>query len=74
MDDRLLRVFRQSFGVDKLDDEMSIGNVKGWDSLGHVGLMVVLQQEFGVKISPARAMKLGTVRDIRSFLKEHVRR
>jgi acyl carrier protein len=71
MEERLQRVFRQSFGVDTLEEGMSIGEVDGWDSLGHVALMMVLQQEFGVKISPARATKLVSVRDIRDFLREH---
>ena len=70
MEQRLRRVFRESFGVDDLEDGMSIGNVNGWDSLGHIGLMMVLQQEFGVSISPARAVNLVSVRDIRDFLKE----
>jgi acyl carrier protein len=70
MDERLRRVFRESFGVDSLDDELAIGDVKGWDSLGHIGLMMVLQQEFGVKISPARAVELVSVREIKNFLKQ----
>jgi acyl carrier protein len=71
MEEKLQQVFRESFGIETLDEEMSIGEVEGWDSLGHVALMMVLQQEFGVKISPARATKLISVKDIRAFLREH---
>ena len=70
MHERLERIFLESFGVDSLDEGMSIGDVKGWDSLGHIGLMMVLQQEFGVKISPSQAVELLNVRAIKNFLKQ----
>ena len=70
MNERLVRVFQEAFAVTEVDDGMSIGDVEGWDSLGHVGLMMVLQQEFGVKISPARAVQLTNVRSIREFVEQ----
>lgn len=74
MEERLVRVFRQSFGIDAVEDGMSVGEVDGWDSLGHVSLMMALQQEFGVRISPAWAVKLASVKNIKDFLREHARR
>jgi acyl carrier protein len=71
LDERLRRVFRRSFAVDRLDDTVSMGNVKGWDSLGHVGLMLALQHEFGIRIPPARALTLVNVEQIRAFLNEN---
>lgn len=70
MEERLRQVFQQSFGVGAIEDGMSIGSVEGWDSLGHVGLMMALQQEFGVRISPARAVELVSVNDIKAFLRK----
>ncbi len=71
VEERLDRVFRQSFAVEGLEEKMCMGSVKGWDSLGHVGLMIALQQEFGIRISPANALRLVDVKGIRAFLDEN---
>jgi len=47
---------------------MSIQNVENWDSMAHVGLMMALQQEFGVSIAPATAIELTDVASIKKYL------
>ena len=69
MNDRLCRLFQQSFGVDP-DDSTSLENTEGWDSMAHVGLMLALEREFSVSISPAKAIDLTDVRRIKEFLRE----
>ena len=49
---------------------MSIENVKGWDSMAHVGLILALQQEFDVSISPAEAIELTDIAAIKKFLRK----
>jgi len=71
MQERLQKVFRESFGIGEVNDEMSYENVKPWDSMGHVGLIMALQKEFGCSISPADAIELTDVKAIKAFLKEH---
>jgi acyl carrier protein len=71
MRDRLENIFKESFGVDRLDDSMSIDNVQGWDSMAHVGLILTLQKEFGVAISPADAIELTDIKGILRFLTDH---
>ena len=51
---------------------MSIDNVSGWDSMGHVGLMMALQSEFGVSISPAVSIELTDIANIKKFLQEEI--
>ncbi len=70
LQERLQGVFQQSFELDHLDDTMSIQNVEGWDSMAHVALILALQQEFGVSISPVIAIELTDVHSIKEFLKE----
>lgn len=70
IEQKLLTLFTQSFGVEKIDDNMSIENIEGWDSMGHVGLMMSLQQEFGVTISPTDAIELTDIAKIKAFLAE----
>jgi len=68
MEEKLQQIFQESFGVEKIDDSMSIETVDGWDSMVHVGLMLALQQEFGVSISPAVAIELTDIAAIKQFL------
>jgi acyl carrier protein len=68
MRDRLEKIFRESFGVSRLDDAMSIDNVEGWDSMAHVGLILALQKEFNVSVSPVDAIELTTVKEIVQYL------
>ena len=70
MEERLLRVFRQSFDLDHIDDSTSIENVNAWDSMAHVGLMMALQQEFKISIAPVKAIELTSVGTIKMFLHE----
>ena len=69
-DSKLQTIFQQSFGVEQLTDDMSIDTVEGWDSMGHVGLMMTLQKEFAVSISPTQAIELTDVAKIKTFLAE----
>jgi acyl carrier protein len=65
---KLEKIFRESFGIDKLDDNLSINNVTGWDSMAHVGLILALQKEFGISITPADALELTSVQNIIRYL------
>jgi acyl carrier protein len=66
--DRVETIFRQSFEIEKFTEDLSIDNVPGWDSMGHVGLILALQKEFGVSITPAEAIELTNVKNIIQFL------
>ena len=70
MEERLQRVFKESFDVARIDDSVSIDNVDGWDSMAHVGLMMALEKEFGVSIAPVDAIELTDVGKIKAFLQE----
>jgi acyl carrier protein len=65
---RLEAVFRQSFEIERLTEDLSIENVRGWDSMAHVGLILALQKEFKVTITPADAISLTSVKDIIQYL------
>jgi acyl carrier protein len=67
---RIEKIFKESFEVDRLEDSMSIENVKGWDSMAHVGLILALQKEFGVSITPAEAIELTSIRNIIRYLSD----
>jgi acyl carrier protein len=57
--------------VDSLSTESSTGTVAGWDSLGQLMVIVELEQEFGIQISPERGEELTSVGRIEEFLKSN---
>ena len=56
-------------GIGTLSSESSTANVEGWDSLGHLMVVVELEQQFGIQISPEQGEELTSVARIEEFLK-----
>lgn len=71
MQQRLEKIFKECFDLTNISDCTSIENVRDWDSMAHVGLMLALQKEFGVSISPAQAIELTDVAGIKKFLEKN---
>lgn len=67
---RLTEVFRDVLQDPslQLSDQLAVGDHPGWDSLGHVNLLVSLEDVFGVRFSTAEMGKLRSVADIRGAL------
>jgi len=66
--DKLEKIFRQSFEIEKLTEDLSIDNVPGWDSMAHVGLILALQKEFAISIPPVDAIELTSVKNIVQYI------
>ena len=51
MEDRIKNVMAAVFEIsaDEINDDSSPDNVKSWDSLKHMNLIVALEEEFGVQ-------------------------
>jgi acyl carrier protein len=47
---RLTRIFREVFDNDSiiLRDDMTSGDIEGWDSLSHIDLLYAIENEFGI--------------------------
>jgi acyl carrier protein len=55
----------------QIPDDATPERVAGWDSLGHIELMLALEMEFGVPL-PAEAMvELVSLEAIEGFLQGH---
>ena len=67
-DQKLQQIFQDAFGIDHLTDDLSIDTVEGWDSMAHVALIMALQQEFDITISPIDAIELTDVAAIKKYL------
>lgn len=70
--DRIYRIVSQVFGVsvDSINDDTSPDTVEEWDSLSHIGLILALETEFDLSLSPEDAMQMLSVKLIRLILEE----
>lgn len=53
---------------DELTDATGPGDVPGWDSLGHVTLMVEIQKQFGAHVPVEDAIEVESIADIVAVL------
>jgi citrate synthase len=55
---------------DKYRPDLELGQVAQWDSLGHLGLIFAVEDQFGVKFESEKIPRLKTLAQIRSALAE----
>ena len=72
MVDRIKKILAETFVLDvsEISDNITFGELEEWDSMGHVGLMMALQSEFGVSISPAASIELTDIPSIKKFIQK----
>lgn len=70
--DRVRRIISEVFGisVDQINDESSPDTIESWDSEGHINLILSLEAEFGISLSPEDAMEMLSIRLVRLILAE----
>ena len=69
--EKLTDIFRTLFNDPDLvlRDELVATDVPGWDSFNHVNLMIIIEQEFGVKFTNEEVVKMQNVADLKNVLK-----
>lgn len=72
MNERLYKVLSQILNVpvEQITDEDSPNTLESWDSLTHVNLMLALEAEFNLSISPDEAAEMFSVGLIKTTLME----
>ena len=63
---RLTPVFRQVFEDDTIVPhlDMKASDVRRWDSLSHIDMVLVVEKEFGIRMSARELSELMSVRDL----------
>ena len=69
-EDRLSQAVAEVLGVtpEMLSEESSPDTVSSWDSLGHLNLIIALEQEFGVRLSAEEVLTMRSIGSIRRIL------
>jgi len=69
-ENRLTRMVAEVLGVtpDLLSEESSPETVSSWDSLGHLNLVMALEEEFGINLSAEDVLAMRTMGSIHRIL------
>jgi acyl carrier protein len=67
---KLKEIFNTILNKNKIFDynKLEINKTKNWDSLKHLNLIILLEEEFSIKITPDDMQELTNYKKILSFL------
>lgn len=70
--DKLTAIFRTMFNQPQLElrEDLTAADVRGWDSLKHVSLMVTVESEFGIRFSNSEIADLANVGELIAMISE----
>jgi len=73
MDKKLKEIIANCCKVDvsKISVNAAVNKTPNWDSMGHLQIMVCVEQEFGLTLDAKTISALTSYKDILSYLKEH---
>ena len=66
MEDTVLDILKNVFGLDSVDKNCSQNNCEKWDSLGQLNLVVELEEAFNVSFEPE---EIGEMRSFYAILR-----
>lgn len=71
MEERIAKVFDEVFGVESKDfrTDMATTDVPNWDSIGHMNLVMVLEQQFEQQFDVDEIMEMSSPAKIIEILK-----
>jgi acyl carrier protein len=74
LENRVKRIVSDIFSVplSELTAQSSPETIASWDSIGHLDLVLALEQEFGVRLEPNEVPQMGDVEKIGQILKRHL--
>jgi acyl carrier protein len=66
----LKRVILKELKLDdwQIDSQTLAGEIPGWDSLSHAGIILAVEKAFGVRFSNVEVLKLNSLGDLQRLL------
>jgi citrate synthase len=67
---RLKSIVARQLKIDEVlvTSDLSYQSISEWDSLAHIGLIITLEKEYGLKINQEQVLKLTSIQSISDFL------
>jgi acyl carrier protein len=69
MTKKIIAIFKKVFKTDEIDENASQQNIALWDSLGHLNLVIELEDEFNVAFEPEEIVAMKNLKTIEELLK-----
>ena len=72
MQERIKKVMSSVFGLPEreIPDSAAFDHLKGWDSLGHITLMMAIEQEFSVELNSEAMLNALTLPALEDFVRD----
>ena len=70
MEEKVLNILKETFGLDNVDKTCSQGTCPEWDSMGQLNLVAELEDTFDISIEPEEISSMKSFDDIVRILKE----
>lgn len=73
IDKKILSTISMIFNVDEsdLDENASSDTIVGWDSVGHMNLIIALEEEFDTSFSDEEVIEMINFKLIKLIISEH---
>jgi len=70
MEDKVCRIVSDIFNLDPLEvkQDLSFESLENWESLTQLNLILALEEEFNIHLSPADIQKIKSIQSIVSVL------
>lgn len=72
MKERLIEVFKRTFMLNEVNENISQKNCSKWDSLNHLNLIIELETEFDISFEPEEIALMKTLNDIEKIIKKKI--
>jgi acyl carrier protein len=72
--EQLLEVFKRHFNVSDINDlglsfeDLRMGTIEEWDSLGNLNLLLEVENEFSVRFSTAELSSIDSLVELENYL------
>jgi acyl carrier protein len=72
LDERVRKLLAESFQIspEEISQDLKFGDIPEWDSLGHMEVMMRLEEQFGMEVSTEGIAELVSVQAICRYLAE----
>jgi acyl carrier protein len=70
MKDRIIKVMKEVFEIENIDETVSQKNCEKWDSLNHLNLVIALEEEFNISFEPEEIAQMKDYFAVEKLIKE----
>jgi len=72
VDEKLLKILKDTFQTEKINSEASMDEVPEWDSLLHIRLITTIEDEFKIAIDFADTLEMTSIPEIKKKIQKYL--